>query len=109
VVGRNARQNDLITFTVANAADLWLHARDVPGAHVIVRNGGQPLDDATLTAAAQLAAYYSQKRGDRAVPVSLTPRRNVTRVAGGRPGQVHFRQAETRVVPAELPAGLTQA
>ncbi len=109
VVGRNARQNDLVTFTIANGADLWLHARDVPGAHVIVRNGGQALDDATFGAAAQLAAYYSQKRGDRAVSVSMTSRRNVTRVAGGRPGQVHVRQAETRVVPAELPTGLTQA
>jgi predicted ribosome quality control (RQC) complex YloA/Tae2 family protein len=109
VVGRNARQNDQVTFGLANAADLWLHARDVPGAHVVVRSGGRTLDEATLLAAAQLAAYYSQKRGDRAVAVSVTPRRYVTRVAGGRPGQVHFRQAETRVVPADLPADLLQA
>lgn len=108
VVGRNARQNDHLTFTVAGAADLWLHARDVPGAHVIVRSGGQPVDEATLEAAAQLAAYYSPRRGDRAVPVSITPRRYVSRMAGGRPGQVNFRQAETRVVPGELPTELSQ-
>jgi predicted ribosome quality control (RQC) complex YloA/Tae2 family protein len=108
LVGRNARQNDQVTFTVANAADLWLHARGVPGAHVVVRSGGQPLDAATLDTAAQLAAYYSQRRGDRAVPVIVTARRHVSRVAGGRPGQVHYRNEETRVVPGELPAGLSQ-
>lgn len=104
IVGRNARQNDHITFNVAGSADLWLHAREIPGAHVIVRSGGQPVDEETLQAAAQLAAYYSQRRGDRAVPVAVTPRRFVTRMAGGRPGQVNFRQEETLVVPAELPA-----
>lgn len=107
VVGRNARQNDHITFNVANASDLWLHARDIPGAHVVIRSGGQPVDDATLHAAAQLAAYYSQRRGDNAVPVAVTPRRFVTRVAGGRPGQVHVRQEETVVVPATMPAEIT--
>jgi predicted ribosome quality control (RQC) complex YloA/Tae2 family protein len=104
IVGRNARQNDHITFNVAGSSDLWLHARDVPGAHVIVRSGGQPVDPETLRAAAQLAAYYSQRRGDGAVPVAVAPRRFVTRVPGGRPGQVHVRQEETIVVSAELPA-----
>ena len=108
IVGRNARQNDQITFTLATAADVWLHARDVPGAHVIIRSGGQPVDQETQQAAAQLAAYYSKHRGDRAVPVAMTPRRFVTRVPGGRPGQVHIRQEETIVVPAELPEGVTR-
>jgi predicted ribosome quality control (RQC) complex YloA/Tae2 family protein len=103
IVGRNARQNDHITFAVANASDLWLHARDVPGAHVVIRNSGQPVDKETLEAAAQLAAYYSQKRGDSAVPVAITQRRFVTRIPGGRPGQVHIRQEETVVVPAKMP------
>lgn len=106
IVGRNARQNDHITFAVANASDLWLHARDIPGAHVVIRSGGQPVDGDTLQAAAQLAAYYSQRRGDSAVPVAVTPRRFVTRVAGGRPGQVHVRQEETLVVPATMPADI---
>ncbi len=106
VVGRNARQNDHITFAVANASDLWLHARDVPGAHVVIRSGGQAVDGETLQSAAQLAAYYSQRRGDSAVPVAVTPRRFVTRVPGGRPGQVHVRQEETIVVPATLPETL---
>ena len=103
VVGRNARQNDYLTFTVANAADLWLHVRDVPGSHAIIRNGGQPVDDATLRIAAQLAAYYSKRRGDRAVPVAVTQKRFVTRVPGGRLGQVYLRDEQTVTVPADLP------
>jgi predicted ribosome quality control (RQC) complex YloA/Tae2 family protein len=103
LVGRNARQNDHITFNIAGASDLWLHARDVPGAHVVIRSGGQPVDNETLQAAAQLAAYYSKRRGDGAVPVAVTQRRFVTRIPGGRPGQVHFRQEETLVVPATMP------
>lgn len=103
VVGRNARQNDYITFTLGRSVDLWLHVRDVPGAHVIIRTGGRTVDEATKQMAAQLAAYYSQRRGDRAVPVAITEQRLVTRVPGGRPGQVHFRNGETLVVSAELP------
>ncbi len=75
-----------------------------PAPHVVIRSGGQPVDPETLHTAAQLAAYYSQRRGDSAVPVAVTPRRFVTRVAGGRPGQVHIRQEETVVVPATMPA-----
>jgi predicted ribosome quality control (RQC) complex YloA/Tae2 family protein len=103
LVGRNARQNDAVTFDIANANDLWLHVRDAPGSHVVVRSGGQPLSDQTLEMAAQLAAYFSSLRGERAVPVASTTRRFVTRVAGGHPGQVHFRNADTITVPGELP------
>lgn len=103
VVGRNARQNEQVTFTVATAADLWLHVRDAPGSHVVIRSGGQAVDDATLTAAAQLAAYHSQRRGDRGVPVMVTPRRMVSRHPSARPGLVQVRSSETVTVPAELP------
>lgn len=103
VVGRNARQNDYITFTLGRASDLWLHVRDAPGAHVLIRTGGRAVDEATKRMAAQLAAYYSARRGDRAVPVAITEQRLVTRQPGGRPGQVHFRGEETMVVPAVLP------
>jgi predicted ribosome quality control (RQC) complex YloA/Tae2 family protein len=108
VVGRNARQNEQVTFEVANAGDLWLHAREVPGAHVVVRSGGQPVDEETLRLAAQLAAYYSKRRGDRAVPVAFTSRRFVTRVPGGRPGQVYVRNEETLFAPGELPEELVK-
>jgi predicted ribosome quality control (RQC) complex YloA/Tae2 family protein len=106
VVGRNARQNDQVTFRVANADDLWLHARGAPGAHVVVRSGGQPVDEATLQMAAQLAAYYSQRRGDAAVPVAVTAKRFVTRVPGGHPGQVYLRNEETVMAAGALPEEL---
>ena len=103
VVGRNARQNDMVTFKIANADDLWLHVRDAPGSHVVVRSGGQPVSAETLESAAQLAAYYSKLRGELAVPVAVTQKRFVTRVPGGRPGLVYLRNEETVTVPGNLP------
>lgn len=104
VVGRNARQNEKVTFEIATAADLWLHARDAPGAHVVIRSGGRTVDDETLQQAAQLAAYHSARRGERAVAVMVAPRRMVSRHPGGRPGLVQVRDSATVTVPAELPA-----
>lgn len=104
LVGRNARQNDRLTFSTAGAADLWFHARGVPGSHVVLRTGGQVVHHNTIVTAAQLAAYYSASRGERAAQVSYTERRFVTRVPGGRPGQVFVRNENTITVPAELPA-----
>ncbi len=104
LVGRNARQNEIVTFSEAGRDDLWLHVRDGPGAHVVIRCGGQPVPAPTRTAAAQLAAWFSRQRGNAGVAVVITPRRFVTRMAGGRPGQVHFRSEESISVAAELPA-----
>ncbi len=106
LVGRNARENERITFQVAHSQDLWLHVRDAPGAHVIVRSGGRPVGEPTLHMAAQLAAYFSRLRGERAVPVAVTERRFVTRRRGGHPGQVHYRHERTLVVPGEWPQDL---
>ncbi len=104
LVGRNARQNEIVTFNEAGRDDLWLHVRDGPGAHVVVRCGGQPVPALTLDVAARLAAWHSGQRGNAGVGVVITPRRFVTRMAGGRPGQVHYRGEETIHVAADLPA-----
>lgn len=103
LVGRNARQNEIVTFKQAARDDLWLHVRDGPGAHAVIRCGGQPVSDSTRTVAAQLAAWYSRQRGNAGVAVAVTRRRFVTRMAGERPGQVHYRNEETLSVAAELP------
>ena len=103
LVGRNARQNELVTFKLAGNEDLWLHVRGVPGAHVVIRNGGQQVDEETLILAAQVAAYHSSLRGERAVLVIYTLRRNVNRAPGGRTGQVIVRNEKTITVVAELP------
>ncbi len=105
LVGRNARENDRVTFRHAAARDLWLHVRAQPGSHVVICTGGQAVAPETVRLAAQLAAYYSPRRGEHKVPVSVTTKRHVTRLKGGRPGQVRLRhgQADTVIVNATLP------
>ncbi len=88
LVGRNSRQNEQITFEVAGADDLWLHARGLPGSHVIIRCGGRPVSEETVRQAAGLAAYYSKGQGEAAVDVMIVERRRVHRAPGGRPGMV---------------------
>lgn len=103
LVGRNGRQNDQVTFDLAGPDDLWLHARGLPGAHVILqlRPGlGEP-PQRLIEAAAQLAAYYSPARDAAGVEVDVTPRRWVRKVKGGPPGLVTYRNEYTvRVAPA---------
>jgi predicted ribosome quality control (RQC) complex YloA/Tae2 family protein len=90
LVGRSAAQNDLVTFALAAGDDIWLHAREIPGAHVIIKSGGRPPAPATLRQAAELAATYSQGRGATAVPVDYTQVRHVRRIKGGKRGLVHY-------------------
>jgi predicted ribosome quality control (RQC) complex YloA/Tae2 family protein len=104
LVARSAREGDRLTFQVARPDDLWLHARDVPGAHVIVQGPADP-PEAVVEAAARLAAYYSRGRHAGRVPVVVTRRRYVQRVRGGRPGQVTYSNERTLVVSPGLPAG----
>jgi predicted ribosome quality control (RQC) complex YloA/Tae2 family protein len=103
LVGKNSRQNEEVTFHQASANDTWLHARGVPGAHVIIRNGGRTVSDATLREAAALAAYYSQARESGAVEVDYTEQRYVRHMKGGGPGMVIYERERTlRVAPGDL-------
>jgi predicted ribosome quality control (RQC) complex YloA/Tae2 family protein len=102
-VGRSARENDHLTFDVAGSDDLWLHARGMPGAHVILTGGqGGPTEEA-IEGAARIAAYYSAGRGAAKVPVDVTRRRFVRRIRGAAPGQVHYSDERTVTVRPELP------
>lgn len=109
LVGRNSRQNEVVTFQRAKRGDRWLHARDVPGGHVVVKSAGRPVPERTLREAAGLAAHFSQARDDASVPVAVTDVRHVRRLPGGGPGMVTFGNAETLVVaplsPQDLAAG----
>ncbi len=98
LVGKNARQNEEITFRRAKPDDLWLHARNVAGAHVVIVRAGREVPDSTVQEAAALAAQHSQARGDSRVDVIVTPRRNVHRVRGGRTGMVTVRESKTLTV-----------
>jgi predicted ribosome quality control (RQC) complex YloA/Tae2 family protein len=98
LVGKNARQNDLLTFRRAAPDDLWLHARGIPGAHVIIKTEGRPVPESTLQQAARLAARYSAARREKFVAVDYTLRRYVKRVRGGRPGLATYRHERTLTV-----------
>jgi len=105
LVGRSHRENDRLTFEVAAPHDLWLHARGMPGAHVILRTGGRRPPEAAVRAAAAVAAYYSRGRGAARVAVDVTERRHVRRLRGGRPGMVTYTGERTLTVEPALPAG----
>ena len=90
-VGRNNRQNDLLTLKAAEKYDLWLHTQKIHGSHVIIACAGREKPgDLTITQAAQLAAWYSQAREGQNVPVDVTAVRNVKKPAGGKPGMVIY-------------------
>lgn len=94
-VGRNSRQNELVTFKHANSQDLWLHARDVPGAHVVIRNDGRRIPDDLIEKAARVAAHYSSKRHDGSVPVDVTRVKYVRKIKGAGAGMVTYRNEQT--------------
>lgn len=91
LVGRAARDNDYLTFRVARPHDLWLHAADYPGSHVVVRNPQRTeIPHRTIIEAAQLAAAFSQARRDSKVDVHYTQRKFLAKPKGGAPGLVRM-------------------
>ncbi|MEM6802917.1 MAG: NFACT RNA binding domain-containing protein [Bacteroidota bacterium] len=88
-VGKNARNNDELSFKFASKEDLWLHAKDVAGSHVVIRQkAGKPWPTSVLEYAAQLAAFYSKRKNDSLVPVQYTPRKYIRKRKGDPPGKV---------------------
>lgn len=89
LVGRNAANNDLLTQKHAHKEDLWLHARDVKGSHVVIKQiPGMKFPEMVIEKAAQLAAYYSKRRNDTLCPVIYTEKKYVRKPKGSIPGQV---------------------
>ncbi|MBD5111601.1 MAG: fibronectin/fibrinogen-binding protein [Ruminococcaceae bacterium] len=102
LVGKNNRQNDLLTLKTAKAADIWLHVKDIAGSHVIVKTDGSPPSEQTLIEAAQIAAFHSKAREGSGVPVDYVPVRFVKKPAGAKPGMVIFTNNRTLyVTPSE--------
>jgi len=102
LVGRNNRQNDLLTFKIARPDDLWLHVKDAPGSHVILRRDpAADFAEADIVEAAMLAAYHSRSRHSSRVPVDYTTRSHVRKPPGARPGMVIYDHQRTVYVTPE--------
>ncbi len=103
LVGKNAVQNAHLTFDRAAADDLWLHARNVPGAHVVIPTAqGLPSEEDVFWAAG-VAAYYSRARNDTAVEVDVTVKKYIRAIKGAAPGLVTYRNESTLRVAPEPP------
>ncbi|HVF22883.1 MAG TPA: NFACT RNA binding domain-containing protein [Pyrinomonadaceae bacterium] len=91
LVGRAARDNDNLTFKIAQPNDLWLHAGDYPGSHVVIRNSTRKeIPHRTIIEAAQLAARFSQASEDSKVVIHYTPRKFLSKPKGAAPGLVRL-------------------
>ena len=99
VVGRNDRDNDLITFRVAKPNDIWLHAADYPGSHTIIRNPSRDtLPHRTITEAAELAAFYSQAKREGKAAVHYAQKKFVSKPPRSKPGLVRLSSFKTLMV-----------
>ncbi len=99
-VGRSAEENDELV-RKAKPNDIWLHAREVPGAHVLIRSGGKAVPEEVLRRAAELAAWFSKARGERKVEVSYTEARYVRKPRGSPSGRVILLREKVLVVSGE--------
>lgn len=103
LVGKNNSQNDRLTFKIAQKDDIWLHTKDIPGSHVIIKltEAGltpQLLSEETLLQAARLAVEYSKAKGSSNVPVDYTRAKYVKKPSGAKPGFVIFTNQKTIIV-----------
>ena len=108
LVGRNNKENDILTLKTAGKGDLWLHTKDIPGSHVIVKTGGEELSEKALFEAASIAAYHSKGRTSENVPVDYVPVRYVKKPSGAKPGMVIFTNNKTLWVNPGLPENTKQ-
>ena len=95
-VGRNHRQNDWISLRQARSGDLWFHAQECPGSHVVLKSSNAPADEDDLQLATDLAAYFSRARGNSIASVVMVPTDQLQRIAGAGPGTVRHGSGEIR-------------
>ncbi|MCO4635538.1 fibronectin/fibrinogen-binding protein [Streptococcus infantarius subsp. infantarius] len=101
MVGRNNLQNDELTFKMAKKGELWFHAKDIPGSHVLIKDNLNPSDE-VKTDAAELAAYYSKARLSNLIQVDMIEAKKLNKPTGAKPGFVTYTGQKTlRVTPIE--------
>lgn len=106
LVGKNNLQNDQLTLKTAKKSDIWLHVKNIPGSHVIVKSENPT--DATLLEAAEIAAYYSKYRASAQVPVDYVPVKYVHKPNGAKPGYVIYENQKTLFVTPDETAVLSR-
>lgn len=94
IVGKNNIQNDYITHSLGKHNEMWFHAKDIPGSHVLVRKISE-LNEEEIRTAAMLAAYYSQAKDSSSVPVDYTLLKNVKKIPGTKGSFVTYTQQKT--------------
>ncbi|MDP4163606.1 MAG: NFACT RNA binding domain-containing protein [Bacillota bacterium] len=93
IVGKNNKQNDYLTNKLAARDEIWLHTKDIPGSHVVIRS--KEPQEKTIKEAAMLAAYFSKARNSSSVPVDFTKVRHVKKPGGAKPGFVIYDNQQT--------------
>ena len=101
--GRNNRENDQLTMRTAKGGDIWFHARNIPGSHVIMQLEGAEPTERDLEEAAALAALYSGAGSSPKVPVDYTRVKNVKKPQGARPGMVNYFNFKTMLIEPKEP------
>ncbi len=102
LVGKNNKQNDHLTLKVASNDDIWMHTKNIPGSHVIIKSEGREVPDETIYQGAMLAAYFSKGKMSSKVPVDYTQKKNVKKPSGAKPGMVIYETNSTvYVTPTE--------
>lgn len=96
--GRNNRQNDELTFKIANKFDLWLHIRNIPGCHTVIQSKNEEIPEQTLLEAALLATHFSKSSNDTKASVDYTQIRYVKKPSGAKPGMVIYDNFKTIIV-----------
>ncbi len=103
LVGRNNRQNDMLTLKLSAKNDLWFHTKDIPGSHCVIRAEGREITDSAIMDAAQICAWYSKARESSQVPVDFTLVRYVSKPQGSPPGRVIYTDQHTVYVTPKNP------
>jgi predicted ribosome quality control (RQC) complex YloA/Tae2 family protein len=108
-IGKNAKNNDLLTLKYSHKNDTWLHAKDVSGSHVVIKEiSGQKTPKRVLETAAGLAAWFSKKRNDTMVPVAYTPKKFVRKIKGTPDGAVMVEKEDVLLIEPIDPASLVE-
>lgn len=102
LVGRNNKQNDLLTLKTALKTDYWFHTKNIPGSHTIVVTNGRELSETAILEAAQICAYHSKAKDSAQVPVDYTTVKNVSKPSGAKPGKVIYVNNKTVYVTPKI-------